>query len=116
MADVFLICPVRGVTADESAEIGAFVRRVEASGVSVYWPARDTDQDDIIGHRICADNLAAMQASRMVYVWWNENSRGSLFDLGMAFALGKPLALANRVTQTSDKSFNNVLRRLAPCV
>jgi len=108
----FLICPVRGVTLEESRQIGEFVSELENRS-SVYWPSRDTDQDDLIGLRICSDNRAAMIDCDQVFVWWNSESKGSIFDLGMSFALRKPIFLANRVTPTEQKSFENVLLALS---
>jgi hypothetical protein len=87
---------------------------MEFDGYTVYWPARDTHQADPIGLTICRDNCAAIRSSAEVHVWWNPSSQGSLFDLGMAFAMGKPIFLANPdgVTPTDGKSFNNLLLEL----
>ena len=46
----FLICPVRGHEADKYA---ATVAAIEASGIKIHWPPRDTNQVDDIGLRIC---------------------------------------------------------------
>jgi len=52
-----------------------------------------------------------MKESAAVHVWFDPNSKGVLFDIGMAFALGKPIRLANReeLSPTEQKSFQNVL-------
>jgi hypothetical protein len=109
---VFLICPVRDVIPEERAEIAAYVAAQEAMGRRVYWPARDTPQDGD-GFDICAANRAGMEPADEVHVWWSVKSEGSRFDLGMAFALRKPIRLARPVAATAGKSFNNVLRALA---
>jgi hypothetical protein len=44
-----------------------------------------------------------------IHIWWSPESKGSHFDLGMAWALGKPIILANRVEPTPTKSYSNFL-------
>ncbi len=111
---IFLICPVRNVTSEETEAINRYVTGLEERcRHRVYWPARDTDQSDPIGLQICKVNRNAIIAADEVHVWWNPASTGSLFDLGIAFALGKDIVLANEVTPTEGKSFNNFL--LAVC-
>jgi len=53
---IFLICPVRNVGTIEREHIAAYVAKLEAEGNSVYWPERDTKQDDPVGVHICAAN------------------------------------------------------------
>ena len=112
---VFLICPVRGVTEEENALIEEYVVGLESDGVVVYWPKRDTDQEDSIGLRICEDNRAAIESADEVHIWFNPRSTGSIFDLGMTFALRKKIVLVNpeMVEPTEGKSFNNVLLALS---
>lgn len=103
----FLICPVRGVSADHTAEI---VASLEAGGFSVHWPHRDTDQSDPIGLQICSDNREAIQSADIVHVVWDGKSQGCLFDLGMAFALGKRIEVVQMPEPTEGKSFQNMAR------
>ena len=60
----FLICPVRNVSAEDTAEI---VMELERQGWSVHWPHRDTDQTDPVGLRICQDNRAAIEAADVIH-------------------------------------------------
>lgn len=106
----FLICPVRGV--DPEAARG-FVSQIEADGYNLHWPPRDTDQDDAVGLRICSDNLAVIAAADVVHVIWDGNSQGCLFDLGMAFALGKKIVPLSLPDETDGKSFQNMVRAWA---
>ncbi|MBU6500920.1 MAG: hypothetical protein KGJ89_02240 [Patescibacteria group bacterium] len=112
---VFLICPIRGVTADELEDIKIYVAKLEGTGKKVYWPYRDTNQNDPVGLRICTDNCNAIKASYEIHIWWKPNSEGSKFDLGMAFALEKKIVIANPedVKAMSGKNFSNVLLKLA---
>src|SRR5208337_4579267 len=111
---IFLICPVRNATPEETKAIQDYVADLEVKGHQVYWPARDTDQVDSIGLRICKDNRKAIKEADVIHVWWNPNSTGSLFDLGMAFMSDKPIAVVNGVESTVGKSFNNLLLALKP--
>ncbi len=86
---IYLICPVRNATFD-SSEI---VKALEADGHKVHFPPRDVDQTDTTGFFICDSHLKAMMEADEVHIVWDQESKGSHFDLGMAFALGKPITL-----------------------
>lgn len=104
---VFLICPVRGHSPEETSSL---VNELEQDGWDVHWPHRDTNQDDPIGLRICQDNRAAIEQAHLVFVVWDGKSTGSLFDLGMAFALRKQIVALELPEQTEGKSFQNMVR------
>lgn len=108
---IFLISPVRMVTVVERADVGGYVERLESEGFEVYWPIRDTNQNDCVGIKICHKNLQAIADADEVHIWFNKASQGSIFDFGMAFALGKKLVIANPdvIERTPHKSFENVL-------
>lgn len=108
---IFLICPVRGIADEGQSAIARYVLNLVRAGHMVHWPLRDTDQDDLVGLRICQDNRRAIEDADEIHVWWNGKSQGSIFDLGMAFALRKKIVLVNSdsVRPTPRKSFNNVL-------
>lgn len=104
----FLICPVRGHRPSESS---SWVEQLEAEGWSVHWPHRDTDQDDSVGLRICQDNRAAINDADRVFIVWDGKSKGCLFDLGIAFALFKPVTvLAAPPPAVGEKSFEAMVR------
>lgn len=108
---IFLICPVRGIMDEGKSAIARYALNLVRAGHMVHWPLRDTDQNDSVGLRICQDNRQAIEDADEVHIWWNKKSQGSIFDLGMAFALRKKIVLVNvgSVRQTPRKSFNNVL-------
>lgn len=104
----FLICPVRGVAPDTFRD---HVAAIEADGTKLHWPPRDTNQkDDPTGFRICTDNKAAIAAADVVYVIWDGTSQGCLFDLGVAFAMGKDIIALSIPAPTHEKSFPNMIR------
>jgi hypothetical protein len=109
--DVFLICPVRNATDDQKAWMKGYIEQLEDAGMKVYYPARDTDQNDNIGFRICEDNRSAIFNSKEIHIFWDKDSQGSLFDLGMAFMMNKPLVIVNKikVVLTDSKSFSNMI-------
>lgn len=108
---IFLICPVRNCDNVTLQKIERYVRSLEEAGYEVYWPHRDTNQNDSIGVRICADNRRALARAHEVYVWYAKGSQGSVFDIGMAFALNKKVFIVNPedIKRTAEKSFENVL-------
>lgn len=111
---IFLISPVTNIRSIEEdvTQVAKYVKMLEDNGHNVHWPLRDTDQNDPIGYRICCDNLRAIENADEVHVWWNPETRGGLFDLGAAVALGKTIRLANSVQETTGKSFENVIIEL----
>lgn len=99
----FLICPVRGVDAAQSAQ---WAQGIEADGYTLHWPPRDTDQSDTVGLAICRENLKAIRRAEVVFVVWDGKSQGCLFDLGMALALRKPIrVLSMPAVEPGAKSF-----------
>lgn len=108
----FLICPVRGI---DPAQTAGVVAQLEAAGWRVHWPPRDTDQDDPTGLRICRDNLVAIRAADVVHFVWDGKSQGCLFDLGMAFALGKRVVPVETPPPTDGKSFQNMVAEWHRC-
>jgi len=112
MYDIFLICPVRSVTEEQRQKMAQYIAEIESSGLKVYYPPRDTNQKDAIGWRICKDNMNAIKNSKEIHIFWDKNSSGSLFDLGMAFSMNKRLKIVNieDVSKTETKSFTNLIR------
>lgn len=108
---IFLICPVRNATETQKAKMAEYINALEDHGNTVYYPARDTNQTDDTGLRICKDNRAEIIKADEVHVFWDKTSTGSHFDIGMAFALNKPIILANKdeIERTEGKSYNNMI-------
>ena len=102
----FLICPVRG---HDISETEAVVQKLESDGWKVHWPPRDTDQTDTIGLQICGQNRAAIIAADRVFIVWNGESKGSLFDLGVAWANNKPLTVLSFPMHMDGKSFTKMI-------
>ncbi len=106
----YLICPVRGHNASETEEV---VKILEKEGWEVHWPPRDVNQDDNAtgGYRICSEHRKAMIECDKVFLIWDGESKGCLFDAGMAWALGKPLSVLECPPESLGKAFQNVFYR-----
>jgi len=100
--DYYVICPVRISSAAQRERTLQWVRSHEAIGKKVYLPFRDCRQDIPIS-QICRSQFFAMWNSRAVAVFWDENSKGSHFDLGMAYALGKPIIFVHSFTPDKEE-------------
>ena len=109
--DVGLICSVRNEKDKEY--IQEYVKELENKNIQTFYPGRDTKQiDETGGIRICNDNLNSLKNCKEVHIIFNPESQGSLFDLGMVFAMGKPVHIVNDIFPTEEKSFKNVLLSL----
>ena len=108
---IFLACPVRGISEEYRDGIETQVKFLESQGHQVHYPPRDTNQSDTSGLQICSDNRKAIEEAEAVYVIWDGKSQGVLFDLGIAFALRKPVTpiVGYMPRMTSGKSFQNMI-------
>jgi len=88
---VYVICAVRNASEAEVALIRHDVKELREQGHAVHFPPDDVDQNDPTGQRICEEHLQAMLESDEVHVYWDVDSKGSHFDLGMAYALKKDI-------------------------
>ena len=113
MKRVFLICPVRNASEDQIAEMNSYIYKLEQKGYEVFYPTRDNKYEDTdnIGVRICTTNCDAIRRCDEVHIFFDPESRGTLFDIGAAFALRKPVVIANEsaLSKTPNKSFVNVI-------
>ncbi len=118
---IFIISPVRDRSEEDPdiKEIREYVANLREFHI-VHWPYDTTDQKDPIGYNICMENAFGIegktnsfgiQKANEVHIWFDPESQGSVFDLGMAFVLNKPIYVINyaRLEPTPDKSFTNVL-------
>ena len=108
----FLICPVRDANNKQLVFIDRIVKHLENSGWEVHWPYRDTEQVDPTGGlHICQDNMDAIGEADTVHVIWTGSSRGSMFDFGMAFSMGKRIVPLAMPSLPNGKSLESVLWR-----
>ena len=125
--DVYMICPVRGATEEETIILKEYRDKLTEEGKRVCYPAESTDQNDESGgYQICEDHCKEIHNSDQVHVYWNPSSNGSYVDLGTAFSNhfvhGRKIRLINRgaVEKIVDegerknitKSYGHVLLKL----
>ena len=87
--NVYIICAVRNADADRLKSIRDYTQQLRRAGHRGHFPPDDAPQDDPTGAAICATHLTAMHDADEVHVFWDAQSFGSHFDLGMAYALDK---------------------------
>ena len=72
-------------------------------GKPCYIPGRDTKQTN--GEHILKQNLDGMIPCKEVHVIWDGQSMGTLFDMGMAYALGIPIKPISLIRNRSWVNF-----------
>ena len=108
---IYLVCPVRNVDPETQSSLENYVSETESRGARVHFPPRDVDQS-LDAFTICEKHRDAMRNADEVHIWWDDRSRGSLFDFGMAYALGLPIKIVNDVEPDEGKSYKNVALKL----
>lgn len=90
---MFLICPVRNASDNEKTILNNIINKYESIGFDIHYPQRDTNQNPIVnnintgGYNICLQNAQAIKRSNVVTMYYNRESTGSMFDLGVTFEL-----------------------------
>jgi len=101
---VFVIGAVRSATREWRQALELHVVELEGKGHDVHLPHRDTKQD-AAGLNICQQNVAAIAAADEVHLFYSPHSKGTHFDMGAAFALGKRLRVIANVPYGPGKSY-----------
>lgn len=110
---MFIICPVRVATDEQKKAIEDLVTKKEAEGCKIHAPHLHTVQTDMFGgFTICLNNANAVATSSEIYLNYDQTSKGSVFDLGIAYFLQKPLELINSKEIKFDESdfMDNVIK------
>ncbi len=105
---IFIICQVRIATPEYRIKLEEYARNLEEQGHIVHLPHRDTMQE-ASGYSICHQNYCAIYSADEVHVFYNPESTGTHFDLGMAFSLGKKIKVIENVPYGEGKSFPRLL-------
>ena len=87
---IYILCTVRNATQEYRERLEKYVKGLEDYGHKVHLPHRDTDQNGT-SIEICDQNKKAIEWSDEVHIFFNSESQGSFFDLGMAFMLTKTI-------------------------
>ena len=92
MSKIFIICTVRGASDEYRQKLEDYVQKLEDQGHEVHLPHRDTNQH-VTSIGICTQNYVAINDADEVHIFYNSKSTGTHFDMGMAFALEKPIVV-----------------------
>jgi len=106
---ITIICSVRAGTPDE---VYNYVAELERNGHQVYFPPRDTPQDDITGLNICLRMCHQIRLADEIHIFYNKDSQGVHFDMGCAFAMGKKWKLVNSPPDNNEKSYIKVIKEI----
>ena len=107
--NIFIICTVRNATEEYVNKLNEYTKSLETEGHTVYLPHRDTNQS-ASGLNICNQNSLAISVSDEVHIFYNPDSQGTHFDMGVAFALWKRIKVIESVPYGEGKSFARMLR------
>lgn len=70
-----------------------YSQSLEDQGHDTYVPLRDTEQVLTTEAEILANNLKGIKWCDEAHVIWDLSSQGTLFDMGCAYALDKPIRI-----------------------
>lgn len=105
---IFIICKVRLADESYNVKLDEYVSNLEKEGHQVHLPKRDTNQNTT-GFEICTQNMNAIKSSDEVHIFYDTKSQGIHFDMGVSFALNKPIVLVDLIGD--DKyTFKNMLK------
>ena len=110
---IFLICPVRNATDEQRKWIEEFVREKYNDGYTIHAPHLHTRQTDLFGgYAICMQNAKAVATSEEIDIYYDQSSTGSVFDLGVAYALHKKLIVLNKdeITFDDEDMIDSIIR------
>jgi len=82
--------------------------KLETEGHIVVLPALD----DYAGKNelgVCEFNRACIEQCDEIHVIWDGRSTGTIFDMGMAFMLRKPV----KIIHINNKTFENLFHQIA---
>ena len=108
MKRIFIICTVRGASEEYKKKLEDYVAKLESEGNHVHLPHRDTKQD-AGGYDICMQNMMAISNADEIHIFYNPDSQGTHFDLGVSFALNKKLLIVENIEFGAGKSFARMI-------
>ena len=106
--NIFIICTVRKASEEYKLNLERYVDRLERFGNFVHLPHRDTDQSRT-GIEICERNRLAILGADEVHIFYNSESQGTHFDMGVAFAYRKKIRIIENEIYAEGKSFARML-------
>ena len=107
---VYILCPVRKMTDDEKEIVEKYID--EMSKEFEVHSYKNVEQNCKTGSSIVLAHQKALEECDEVHVFWNCESTGSHFDLGMAYALGKTIIFVELFKDNEGKSYYKALNEI----
>ena len=92
-------------TTSYQAKMQTHKEHLESNGHECAVPAFDS-KPNFNELQICQFNRNIIEWADEIHIFWDQRSMGTIFDLGMAFALRKPI----KVVYLERKTFANVMK------
>ncbi len=108
---IYVISSVRGATPNFRRRLEMYSTKLKNEGHRVYLPHRDTDQK-MSTLEINQRNCEVIKRVDEVHVFYSSESQGSHFDMGIAFALDKPIIVVENEPYGHGKSYARMLDEL----
>jgi len=108
MKKVFIICSVRNATEEYRTKLESYVSGLEKRNIKVHLPHRDTNQNARV-IEICEENAKAIRNADEVHIFYSSSSQGTHFDMGVAFALNKPLVVVENEIYHEGKNYPGMI-------
>ena len=105
---IFIICSVRGADGEYKDKLENYTELLLSKGFNVHLPHRDTNQK-ATGIEICKQNKKAIYESDEIHIFYNGESQGTHFDMGVAFALNKKIVIVENENYGEGKSYPRML-------
>jgi len=108
---IFIISPTRNISPEWEDGLLSYAHQLEQRGHKVHLPFRDTEQNDKTGFNICQTHAINISNADEIHIAYDGRSEGWLFDLGIAFALNKPVTPITGYFPniSKGKSFSNMV-------
>jgi len=110
---VFVIYPTKNCDSEMKKRIKVAIKRLEDSDMKVYTSIANIAQDGGCCWDTYSTVLSTMADVDVVCVAWNDKNQNVLFELGIAFALKKPIVLLPECFSASNKSLINMIKHWA---
>lgn len=94
--NIYIICSVRNAPETYRKRLEDYAALMERGGSKVHLPHRDTNQK-AGPMEICRENREAIIKADEVHVFYSPASQGTHFDMGIAFALRKPVHIIEEI-------------------
>lgn len=109
--NIYIICPVRNQTSEQGIDIEKYIKELEKKH-TVFYPKRDAPQESETGYEIVESELNAIKEADEIHVFWDINSKGSHFDLGMCYSLNKKIIMKHLFNPDGqEKSYVKVIEK-----